>query len=378
MKDIVNLLDKYEIYTLIDMHQDLFSEKFCGEGVPAWAAIPSWWAEGYLEFPEPVDSPYPINNITGFPNWYDCAKHPWSDYYFTIAQATAVQNLYDNYDGLLDSWGDYWNKLATIWKDDGYVMGYELINEPWAGDIFTDPSLLVPGVADYVNLQPTYQYLSKYIRAVDDKHCIFFESITWDDVVLGFTEILGGEDYANRSVLSYHVYIPPNISPQQALDAHYREIQDLGCGWFCTETWELGIFDVADQYFQSWLFWHYKSFAPPGPDYFGAYYANGTMNLEYVSIISRTYATAIAGHSQLMSFNTTTKEFILEYRVNTVCTLPTEIYLNEKMHYPNGYIVTLNPPNMATWNSPSTNNVYIIHSPQANNTTLLTVNIIPK
>lgn len=28
---------KYGIYTLLDMHQDVFSGKFCGEGVPDWA-----------------------------------------------------------------------------------------------------------------------------------------------------------------------------------------------------------------------------------------------------------------------------------------------------------------------------------------------------
>ena len=29
--------EKYGIYTLLDMHQDVFSGKFCGEGVPDWA-----------------------------------------------------------------------------------------------------------------------------------------------------------------------------------------------------------------------------------------------------------------------------------------------------------------------------------------------------
>ena len=28
---------EYGIYTLLDMHQDVLSEKFCGEGIPDWA-----------------------------------------------------------------------------------------------------------------------------------------------------------------------------------------------------------------------------------------------------------------------------------------------------------------------------------------------------
>jgi hypothetical protein len=27
------------IYSLLDMHQDVFNRKFCGNGVPDWAAV---------------------------------------------------------------------------------------------------------------------------------------------------------------------------------------------------------------------------------------------------------------------------------------------------------------------------------------------------
>ena len=34
--DIVNKLGKHGIYTLLEYHQDLFGERFCGDGGPAW------------------------------------------------------------------------------------------------------------------------------------------------------------------------------------------------------------------------------------------------------------------------------------------------------------------------------------------------------
>ena len=34
--EIVKLSAKYGIYTLLDMHQDVFSPKFCVEGMPDW------------------------------------------------------------------------------------------------------------------------------------------------------------------------------------------------------------------------------------------------------------------------------------------------------------------------------------------------------
>lgn len=37
MVDLVNLAGQYNIFTLVEFHQDLFSEKFCGDGVPLWA-----------------------------------------------------------------------------------------------------------------------------------------------------------------------------------------------------------------------------------------------------------------------------------------------------------------------------------------------------
>lgn len=36
IQDIVSLAAKYGIYTLLDMHQDVFSPKFCVEGMPDW------------------------------------------------------------------------------------------------------------------------------------------------------------------------------------------------------------------------------------------------------------------------------------------------------------------------------------------------------
>ena len=43
---------------------------------------------------------------------------------------------------------DYWSKVTNTFKDVENVLGYEIINEPWGGDIYADPDLILPGVAD--------------------------------------------------------------------------------------------------------------------------------------------------------------------------------------------------------------------------------------
>lgn len=54
--------------------------------------------------------------------------------------------------------------VSTAYRPSKFVLnfdkGYELINEPWPGDIYEHPSLILQGgAADIKNLQPLYDYL---------------------------------------------------------------------------------------------------------------------------------------------------------------------------------------------------------------------------
>ena len=49
-----------------------------------------------------------------------------------------VSSLSLGFTGLLDQLAEYWGKVAEEFKDFSNILGYELINEPWAGgDIAT-------------------------------------------------------------------------------------------------------------------------------------------------------------------------------------------------------------------------------------------------
>ncbi len=91
---------------------------------------------------------------------------------------------------------------------------------------------------------------------------------------------------------------------------------------------------------------------------------------------SRTYAQAISGTTQQMSFNSTTKEFNLVYTILPNCAMPTEIYLNEQIHYPQGFTVNISPANAARWEQPEKNYLAIHH--QINTPTLLSIQIVAK
>ena len=94
----------------------------------------------------------------------------------SFSLSESVGRLYDNYEGLLDQFALFWGEVARtfagsktcnlqyslshLWVHlnftDEHVLGYEIMNEPWCGDVYEDPTLLVPGVADRRYLQPMY------------------------------------------------------------------------------------------------------------------------------------------------------------------------------------------------------------------------------
>lgn len=79
-----------------------------------------------------------------------------------------------------------------------------------------------------------------------------------------------------------------------------------------------------------------------------------------------------------MLFHPETAEFQLEYKVNPKCKLPTEIYLNEKLFYSNGFNVEIQPAAAATWKKVSTNHLEIIHSQNTTPETELKIIITAK
>lgn len=348
IQSIVTTAAKYGIYTLLDMHQDVFSPKFCVEGMPDWIVN----THGAKDFPIPLHKPFNLDPKTGYPYSEDCAKFSWADYYFTEAAGQAFQNLYDNVDGLRDEWAHFWKKTADVFKKESSVIGYELINEPFCGNVFKHPTLLIPGVADYLNLQPTYDALQKAIRQVDDQHNIFFEGVTWDFFEVGFTEVPGGKQYQNRSVLSYHYYEPPDFSKKLNFEARLLDLKRLKCGGFLTEMFTVGtdfnsmfeMFDLCDKFKQSWHGWMYKSY--------GCVEQNlGCLNMSspgkesiQVANTSRTYPQAVAGHTHSYTFDIKTKVFILVYETVGSCKSGrTIVYFNKNLHYPNGYRYEIYP-----------------------------------
>jgi endoglycosylceramidase len=302
------------------------------------------------KFPYPIDDPYTVDE-SGVPSDADCARYDWSTYYFTEATGTAFQALYNNTAGIQDAFANFWKIIATEFRDIPNVIGYELINEPFAGDVIHRPDLILPGIADKVNLQPLYERISNDIRKIDTKKLIFFEPTTWSDFGSGFTQTPGGPEFQNRTVLAYHHYIPPDLSLEQSFMARMNDLNKLGCGGMLTEydssdnvnVWNetKRLIDFCNKLKQSWIGWEYKPLVPITGWGWGLWGQNGTFNTDLAKILSQTYAQRVCGQIALQYFDTETARYTLRYSLIPKCTAPTIIYTNEKLHYPKGYFVTV-------------------------------------
>ncbi|KAL9649766.1 hypothetical protein ABK040_009581 [Willaertia magna] len=371
LQKIVQNCQKYGIHVILDAHQDVMSNKFCGEGFPDWAV-----------HYDTEDFPYPFlnyhfrkNETTGAPLTEDCLKHAFFQYYLTRSASNAWQNFYDNYNGIRDAFANFWNFVANYFKSEENILGYEIINEPWAGDFYKDITLLLDqtGKADRVNLMPLYKQVNSAIRKADKNHIILFEPTVSDLLSAGFeSSPLGSEDL-DKQVFSYHVYcgdVNKTGDPQSRIicsigdDISFvekeRTVKKLKVGGFLTEFGALSNFSssgkelnwitgIADDYLRSWTYWQFKYYEdittaamPPTIESF--YGVDGQLQTLKVKSLSRTYAQSVCGDIIRMKFDPESANFHLQFRVNSICqNQPTVIYLNQDYYYSNGFNVKVNP-----------------------------------
>ena len=77
-----------------------------------------------------------------------------------------------------DKFVAFWDATSARFSGNPYVLGYDPINEPFAGNNIKDPSLQIHGEMDKRYLAPTYaKVFDKYINN-DEKAIMWFEPVT--------------------------------------------------------------------------------------------------------------------------------------------------------------------------------------------------------
>lgn len=384
LQTVVHKLHAAGIVTLLEFHQDLLSSRFCGEGIPSWVLDNTNLvntrdntrllltnhdlkaqrsksrdkAKSFVEsFPEPLSGRWPLgpddHDSHRQPSEEQCEKHPWAWYYFSFAVSRAFQSLYENTFGWADLFARYWQIVATSFHDQPGILGYELMNEPWVGDLYHNPLLLVPGVADRFNLAPFYETLQLAIRSVDPDRILFLETVTFEDVRCGFSTVPGGSQFQNRTVLSYHYYQPPNLRPRQTIRERLRESRRLGCGAMLTEFFVAdqpdAVLAEADAHRQSWIGWEYKAFQKKTGSvvHQSMFSTSGEVNLGLAKKLARTYPQAVVGSILSFSFDPVSSYFSLSFlaapvQVGEEHSRSSQVFVHRPFYYPSGLEFSVN------------------------------------
>ncbi|MDB5985102.1 MAG: hypothetical protein JWR16_155, partial [Nevskia sp.] len=149
---VVQLLAARGIWVQLDFHEDMYNERFYGEGFPDWSVY---------------DDGVPLLVNAGFPGNL-----------FLPATSIAFNNFWNDHAGLWDYYRDAWRAVAAKWAQQDHLMGYDLINEPWPGTQY--PLCLPPlgcPIFDEQKLQGLQQHALAGIREVDAKNLVWFEPL---------------------------------------------------------------------------------------------------------------------------------------------------------------------------------------------------------
>ncbi len=354
----VDLLGRFHIYTILDMHQDVYNQMFDGEGAPRWAVC--------------------TNNV---PSTDPPGR--WSLEYATKAAGIAFSHFWRNNvrGDLQGQYDEVWADVAHAFKGNRWVLGYDPFNEPFStslirfGDEHFDselecfytgtarigtpshgaPPLRCPGHDPASGVVPT-------ILANDSGHLIFDEPDNYAS--RGLPTYIGPMDLPNL-VYNVHIYCgarspvtgnPTDVAACAAQDAHSLGVrasdrpemasaaQRAGPAWFVSEFGAssdpqllASIAAAMDARQVGWSYWAWKYYGDPtGSAAESLVMADGRLR-STARVLSRAYPQAVAGTPLRFSFSTTTDVFDLVYVPNHYVHAPTVVFVPTDLHYRHGY-----------------------------------------
>jgi endoglucanase len=142
---------------------------------------------------------------------------------------------------------DAWQRVASHYKDDPTILGYDLLNEPllWSGYLDMEPLI-----------EPEYRRLTEAIRKVDIHHMIILQP------PLGRFSAFG-QPFDNNTVYSFHSYsaTPGPEFLKQYLDFRAKYQVPIFFPEIYAERppeWLSAHVNLAEKYNIGWMIWPYK------------------------------------------------------------------------------------------------------------------------
>jgi endoglycosylceramidase len=346
----VRTLGQHGIVSLLDFHQDMYNEKFQGEGAPDWAID---------------DNGLPIFPQLGFP----------ANYFLQ----PALQHAYDNFRanapgpngvGLQDWYAGAWRHVAAYFRGNPDLLGYDLYNEPFPGTSIL--SCLVPGIgcpAVDRTLTAFFTKVTAAVRQADPLAMVFSEPLLTYDI--GYPSAVGATGDPHTG-FSFHDYCPfpatLNIACPPFNDAVFSNAEahsnTTGDALLLTEfgaTSDAGVLNSvvadAEKNKVGWLMWAYCGCGDPTTS--GAPASEGlvgnpelaptgtNVNQTMLAALAVPHPELVAGTPTSYGYDTSSRTFTLRYstgKADGTSTFPAgahTIVAVPAIQYPNGYRVVV-------------------------------------
>ena len=176
------VLARQGIWTLLDFHQDLYHERFQGEGAPDWAV---------------QDDGLPAEPQLGFP----------FNYFVMPGLNRAFDHFWANDPGpggvgLQDRYAAAWAHVASYFRQSPKILGLDLFNEPWPGTGWQSCASPSGCPVFDAQLQAFSQRAIDAIRAVDPRTAVFYEP----NVIFNNGAQTSVRPHGSRLGFSFHDY----------------------------------------------------------------------------------------------------------------------------------------------------------------------------
>ena len=142
-----------------------------------------------------------------------------------------------------------WKKIASHYKNETTIIGYDLLNEPIAH--YFDAAHFNP------LLEPLFKRITKAIREVDPNHLVFLGGAQWDSNFKVF-----GHPFDSKAVYTFHKYWTP--AKKEVIQDYIDFSNKYQVPIYCGETgenddnWVMEFKQVLEKENIGWHYWPYK------------------------------------------------------------------------------------------------------------------------
>ena len=364
----VKVMGDAGLHVMIDFHQDMYNERYQGNGMADWATFDS-------SPTEPTNFP---NCATGFPGNMFVCEFVWEafDRFFGIGSASAPQASPREGFTLQQEYAEAWGLVAARFKDDPMVFSYDIFNEPHPGSqvgaCLNPAGCPAAGGADAA-LTEFHTLVAAAIRAADPDTIVYYEPFG--------TNFNAGMPTAHGDIgttqvgFSFHVYGCPSSLVPFVLPAEFTE----HCGPLAEENvyvnaneqadafghsplvTEFGatddlatidrVIDLAAEHRMGWQYWAWWNEDPccerPAEgiiDHPSNPPTTEHLDEPKLDVLVRPFPRAVAGTPTAWNWDDAAKRFTLSYTTQPVAGAlaagaVTEIWV-PKRHFPDGYTVS--------------------------------------